>query len=61
MNESIPTVAESVQEAGYTNACVANNSYVGHETGLSRGFEEYTLLPKTPLEILRTVGVWPTA
>lgn len=61
LDQSIPTVAESFQDAGYTTACVSNNGFVGHETGLSRGFEEYTLLPKTPLEILRTVGVWPTA
>jgi uncharacterized sulfatase len=61
LDNSIPTVAEAFRDAGYQTVCVSNNGFVGRETGLARGFEDFTLLPKTPLDILRTVGVWPTA
>lgn len=61
LDSSIPTVAEAFGDAGYNTACVSNNAFVGRETGLARGFEEYTLLPESPLAILRTVGLWPTA
>lgn len=57
LDDSIPTVAESFRDAGYTTVCVSNNAFVGQETGLARGFEDFTLLPKHPLELLRTVGV----
>lgn len=56
LNSEVPTVAELFRNAGYDTACVSNNSFVSEETGLDRGFEDFTLLPRSPLDILRTVG-----
>lgn len=61
LDSSIPTVAEAFRNEGYATACVSNNSWVSPETGLTRGFDEATLLPKTPLQILRSVGIYDTA
>lgn len=57
LDPDIPTVAESLRGAGYTTALVSNNYFVSPETGLDRGFETTTVLPTSPVELLKTVGV----
>ena len=59
LDSSVPTVAEAFSDAGYRTALVSNNHFVGPETGLDRGFDDATLLPKDPLGVVRTVGVRP--
>jgi uncharacterized sulfatase len=55
----MPTVAEAFSTAGYETSLVSNNHFVGPETGLDRGFDTTTVLPKSPVEILQTVGIGP--
>jgi uncharacterized sulfatase len=57
VNQHVPTVAEAFRAAGYTTALVSNNHFVSPETGLDRGFDTTEVLPKTPMGIVRTVGV----
>ncbi len=59
LDTTVPTVAEAFTAAGYETALVSNNHFVGPETGLDRGFRSTTVLPKSPLGILKTVGVGP--
>lgn len=59
LDNSIPTVAEKFRDVGYATAGVSNNAWVSSDTNLSRGFEKFTLLPKSPMGLLRSVGVWP--
>ena len=61
LDPAIPTVPESFRAAGYRTALVSNNYFVSPETGLDRGFETATVLPDSPLDLLRTVGVGPVA
>lgn len=60
LDDTIPTVAEAFRDAGYATALVSNNYFVSSDTHLTRGFEEYTRLPKSPLGILETVGIGTT-
>ena len=59
LDTTVPTVAEAFTTAGYETALVSNNHFVGSETGLDRGFRTTTVLPKSPLGILKTVGLGP--
>lgn len=59
LETTVSTVPEAFRAAGYATALVSNNHFVGPETGLNRGFETSTVLPKTPLGIAQTVGVGP--
>jgi len=61
LDESVPTVAEAFSDAGYRTALVSNNHFVGPETGLDRGFDTTTVLPKDPKGIVETVGIGPVA
>jgi len=61
LEPTVPTVAESFREAGYQTALVSNNYFVSPETGLDRGFETATVLPDSPVDLLKTVGVGPVA
>jgi len=60
LDDNIPTVAEALEKENYNTVCVTNNSWVSDETGLSRGFDDFVLLPKNPKQILRTFGVKET-
>ena len=42
LNEGIPTLAETLREAGYETAAFYTNAWLVPETGLGRGFEHYT-------------------
>ena len=61
LDPTVPTVAEAFTAAGYETALVSNNHFVGPETGLDRGFATTTVLPNSPLGILKTVGIGPVA
>ena len=61
LDTTVPTVAEAFTAAGYETALVSNNHFVGPETGLDRGFATTTVLPNSPLGILKTVGISPVA
>ncbi len=41
LNEGIPTLAETLREAGYEMAAFYTNAWLVPETGLRRGFEHY--------------------
>lgn len=47
--DTIPTVPERLSEAGVTTAGLSGNSYFTEETGLDRGFDEFTHLRTVPL------------
>ena len=59
LDETDPTVAESLRSRGYDTAgFVANLDYCGRETGLSRGFTHYEDYPITPWEVFsRYIGL----
>lgn len=61
LDPALPTVAESFRDAGYRTALVSNNYFVSPETGLDRGFKTAEVLPKSPVDLLKTVGVGPVA
>lgn len=61
LDDSLKTVPMSFQESGYRTALVSDNHFVSGETGLDRGFETAEILPKDPMGIVRTLGVWPVA
>ena len=61
LDVSVPTVAEAFGEAGYRTALVSSNHFVSPETGLDRGFETTTVLPKDPRRLVETVGLGPVA
>ena len=61
LDATVPTVAEAFREAGYSTAMVSSNHFVSAETGLDRGFDRSQLLPNSPADLLRTVGVGPLA
>ena len=52
----LPTVPELLSETGYRTAAVSNNGFVGPATGVDRGFDDFTLLGSSPLEIWRNAG-----
>lgn len=54
----LPLVSELLSDTGYTTAAVSNNGYASSMTNLDRGFDNFTLLGSTPIEILRSAGVW---
>lgn len=54
--DALPTVAELLKDAGYRTAAVSNNGYVGPTTGMDRGFDDFTLLGSTPIEIWQSAG-----
>jgi len=54
--DELPLVAELFAAEGYTTAAVSNNGYASSLTGVERGFDEFTLLGSTPVEILRSAG-----
>jgi len=56
--DNLPLVAELLSEVGYHTVGVSNNGYASSLTGVDRGFDEFTLLGSTPLEILRSAGPW---
>ena len=60
LDPAIATVPEAFRDAGYATVGVTNNGLVTEEKGPARGFEDFTLLPKRPIEILQTVGLGPT-
>jgi uncharacterized sulfatase len=55
--DELPLVAELLADVGYTTAAVSNNGYASSLTGVDRGFDEFTLLGSTPVEILRSAGI----
>lgn len=57
LSSSAPTVPEAFRDAGYDTACISNNAFLNRETGLARGFEDFELLPNSPLDLLGTVGL----
>lgn len=61
LDEPIPTVTEAFRAEGYETVCVSNNGWVSSETGLDRGFEDCTLLPKSPKDIIQLFGIRETA
>ncbi|GAB3669328.1 sulfatase-like hydrolase/transferase [Halopiger thermotolerans] len=54
--KNLPTVSELLSKVGYRTAAVSNNGFVGPATGVDRGFDDFTLLGSSPLEIWRNVG-----
>lgn len=59
LDETHPTVAESLRSRGYDTAgFVANLDYCGRETGLARGFTHYEDYPLNPWEVFsRYIGL----
>jgi len=41
LDESLPTLAETLQSAGYRTGAIMNNSFLGPVFGLGRGFDSY--------------------
>lgn len=54
--DALPTVPELLSEAGYRTVGVSNNGFVGPATGVDRGFDDFTLLGSSPLDIWRNAG-----
>jgi len=48
----VPTLAESLQSAGYATGCFTNNDFVAPEFGLTRGFEEFVPMYARPQRVL---------
>ena len=44
LDESIPTMAETLNRAGYQTAAFSTNAWVGPDFGLDRGFEHFSAL-----------------
>lgn len=55
--DELPLVAELLAREGYYTVGVSNNGYASSLTGVDRGFDEFTLLGSTPIEILRSAGL----
>jgi uncharacterized sulfatase len=53
--DDLPTVAERLQEVGYTTACLSPNSHLSSATGLARGFDRFSWISSSNL--LEAVGV----
>lgn len=56
--DELPLAAELFADEGYTTLGISNNGYASSLTGLDRGFDEFELLGSTPIEILKSAGVW---
>ncbi len=56
--DALPLVSELLSEVGYHTVGVSNNAYAGELTDTDRGFDEFTLLGSSPVEILESAGVW---
>ena len=56
--DAVPLVSELLSEVGYHTVGVSNNAYAGELTDTDRGFDEFTLLGSSPVEILKSAGVW---
>ena len=41
LNETVPTIAELLSEAGYTTVGVSNNQFISPEFGFDRGFDQF--------------------
>lgn len=54
--DDLPLVSELFGAVGYQTVGVSNNAYASSLTSVDRGFDRYTLLGSTPMEILRSVG-----
>lgn len=61
LDPNVKTIAERFSEAGYRTVCVSNNGFISEETGFRRGFDDFVVVPKDPLEIIRTAGPITTA
>jgi arylsulfatase A-like enzyme len=48
LDDQLPTLAATLQTAGYRTAAIMNNSFLTTEFGLNRGFETYDFDPRTP-------------
>lgn len=57
LKNKFKTVAEAFKHEGYETACISNNGWVSRETELARGFEDCTLLPKHPINIIKKFGI----
>jgi uncharacterized sulfatase len=55
--DELPLVSELLSDAGYRTVGLSNNGYASSLTGVDRGFDEFTLLGSTPMEILRSAGI----
>lgn len=53
--ETLRTIPERLQTAGYTTACISPNSHLSEATGLDRGFDRFAWVGKSTL--LETVGL----
>jgi len=56
--DAVPLVSELLSDVGYHTVGVSNNAYAGDLTDTDRGFDEFTLLGSSPVEILQSAGVW---
>lgn len=54
--DDLPLVAELLADCGYHTVGVSNNGYASSLTGVDRGFDDFTLLGGSPVEILRSAG-----
>jgi uncharacterized sulfatase len=57
LTDEIKTVAEAFKNEGYETTCISNNGWVSRETELARGFDDCTLLPKHPINIIKKFGI----
>lgn len=59
--EEIPTIPERLADRGWKTVGLSANSYFTEETGLDRGFDEFTRLKTAPLgesNVLSVAGPW---
>ena len=55
LDQSLPTIAQQLNDAGYATAAIVNNSFLAPEFGISTGFDHYDFSAAKPIE--RTADV----
>ena len=55
LDQSLPTIAQQLSDAGYATAAIVNNSFLSPQFGISTGFDHYDFSAARPIE--RTADV----